>query len=328
MKVKPDDLAIFKPSKIPSVYLIKSKSFGSGKITRRVEIDSALYSVRKKSRVRKAKREKREYASGVVSSNQRKQPFLSDQKVNFKHQGIRILFDFWNTLKHPFTQHQKKRSKTTTKIIALLTPITKKYEQRQIVDAIDVGHRLFSDKRFVYHFAYGAKKIEFHTFLRHSAKQQRYFESWHAVKVARKQHGIALPTSWFNECLKGWQYVEKNYCRETGIEDKHPEVTKQAIKMMEIHRPGRPINDKGINDIIKFVKMLFNYAELNKMDPYWLYDRIESALNSYHTISIEKTHYLTTEIFWSDTLPNELIRFDRRGFENRELICDRGKLVK
>ena len=64
------------------------------------------------------------------------------------------------------------------------------------------------------------------------------------------------------------------------------------------------------------------------MDPLWLFDRIQDALNSFHTIKIEKTYYLTNNIFWSETLPNELMRFDKRGFENRELVVDMEKLLK
>lgn len=325
MKVKPDDLASFKPSQTPSVYLIKSKSYGSGKITRRVEIDSVLHSVRKRGRLRKKKRRDGDYASSIIP---RKQAFLSDNKLDFKTSAIRRQFKYWNSLGHPFVKHIAKKSKATTEIISKLKPISKKYEMRQVIDAFDVGHRLFSDKQFIYHFPFNKRKIELHTFLQTSAEQHRVFNGWDTVKRFRKRFGVSMPDSWFSECLKGWRYVEKKYCLIVGVEDKHPEVTKQAVKMMEIHRPGRPINDKGLEDITKFVNILFNYAELNEMDPYWLFDRIESALNSFHTIKIDKTHYLTTNIFWSDTLPSELIRFDKRGFEYRTLVCDREKLLK
>jgi hypothetical protein len=293
--------------------VIKHPRVGSGKIKRRVRI-----SLENKFLNR----------GRVLRQPNEKQDTIIDSKITFPNTSIKIIFEFWNRQGFPFIFHKKKKTKVTSRIFSLLKPICNKYEQREIINAIECGYRLFNNKSFVFHFAYNKYKIAFPTFLSHSSAEQGSYESWATMKWVKKKLGVALPNSWFKECLKGWEYLEKTYCvKDKAAEDKHPELTEQAIRMMNNHR-CREINDKGKQDLIKFSKMVINWGRLNKIDPYWLADHIETALNDYKTMRIDKAYYLTTEIFWTETLPNELVRYDRLNYEGRNFVYDKKEMLK
>lgn len=291
--------------------VLKHPLVGSGKIKRRVRI-----SLESKFANR----------GRVLRQPDEKQTVVNSQIIF--PTSIKIIFEFWNRQGYPFIFHKKQRSKVVSRIFSLLQPICKKYERREITNAIEVGYRLFNNKSFVFHFAYNKYKIAFPTFLRHSAEEQRSYESWETMKRVKKQNGIALPISWFQECLKGWDYLERNYLfKDTGPKDEHPELTEQAIRMMNHHR-RREINDKGKRDLVKFSRMLVNWGRINDIDPYWLIDHIETALNDYKTMKVDKTYYLTTEIFWTETLPDELVRYNKLHYEDRNFVYDKGEMLK
>ena len=300
---------------------------GSGKVSRRVYLDYRGIKPPKNGKSKSARRRRVAEQQQLLLSQAQKRKEQPKGPFSFGNSQNKLILQRWNTFGHPFVKHLPKKSATTSRIKSLLSKITKKHETARIIGACEVGHKLFDSKNFVFGWFYDKSKIGLDAFLEIPTGKRGAFVQLDAIKRVRKQFGIDIPKSWFNECLKGWQYVEKEYCRETGIKDEYPEMTAQAIEMMERHRL-RPINDKGKQDIVRFVRMMFNYCEVNKMDPLWLFDRINDALNSFHTMKIDKTHYLTTDIFWSDTLPNELIRFDKGGFQDRELISDREKLIK
>lgn len=301
-------------------HVMKHPGLGSGKIKRRVEI-----SLLSKPRRKRPKQQGEERLNRPIAGS--KKSNIADNRLAFKSVAVKQIFQFWNRQGFPFTMHRPIRSKITERCISVLDTHINKYETRQLIDAIEVGYRVFSSNHFIFRFMYRTTKISLPAFFRFSLDEKKMFESWHGIKAVKKIHGIDLPDSWFKECLKGWSYVNKTYCIYNKVKDDNPEATKQAIDMIEKHRQ-RPLNDKGKRDIVKFVKMLFKFGEINSLDPWWLLEHIGTALNTFHTVKIDRTHYLTSDIFWSDTLPNELIRFDKRGFEGRKFISDKEQLLK
>lgn len=300
---------------------------GSGKIWRRFYLDGRSFKPPKSNKSKFARRQKILQQQQELLSRKRKKHETPTVPFKFPDSRYKLIFLRWNRFPHPFVKHKEVNSSTTSRIFSSLKKLLKTNSVEKIVTSLEIGHKLFTDDRFVFYHMFGKTKIGLDAFLSLQLGSRGEIARTKTAQWVRKKFGISVPKSWFEECLKGWHYVEKNYIRELGIKDIYPEITNQAVKMMEKHRL-RPVNDKGKQDLIRFSRMLHNYCELNTMDPLWLFDRIENALNSFHTIKIDRTHYLTSMVFWNDTLPNELVRFDRRGFENRTLICDKEKLLK
>lgn len=325
MKLEPKDLAKLKPCKKSKTFLAKSKSLGSGKITRRVVVEIHLLSIRKK---RKKKRKNREYASTVFKNKSKNtQSVWADFK--FPNATTKLILQRWNRLRFPFTKHLLRKSKVISRVFSLLVPICKKYETKQIIDAIEVGHKLFNDRRFVYYWPYTKSlNMGLHTFLHLSSEQAKHYKNHKSFLSINKKHGIELPSSWFDECLKGWGYLKKTYCL-SQLEDKYPEITEQAIKALQAQW-GRELNDTGREKMIKFSRMLVNFCEMQepKFDPYWLIDRIEDWLTTHHKLKVQKAYYMTTQNFWFVDIPECLRTFDPIGHRDIRMVYDKDKLFK
>lgn len=300
------------------IYWIKHPSFGSGKIHRRVK---AILVSKTFSKLSSGQNEK------IEIGRERKKSKLSESKIIFPNPSIKIIFQFWNTQGFPFVKHQPRKSQTLTRIIHNLKSQCEKFEQRQIANAIENGYALFNHPGFYFKHMYSSRKIGLHHFLAFTKTEKSMFDEWSNVKQVSKRFGVALPDSWFKECLKGWDYLKKNYCNQKEYKDEYPDITKQAISMMQMHL-GRQINNQGKEKLVLFSKMLVNFAKLNGLDHISLLERINDALNSFHTIKISKIYYLTTEVFWADTLPSELIRFNQNKYETMQFISDKESLTK
>lgn len=322
MKLKLEDLAKLKPKQPPNIFLAKGKPFGSGKITRRVEVDCHLLSGRKKY-----KRSKKEYASSISNKSSSQ---LVSKKLKFPNSSVERIFKYWNGMKYPFTRHRLTQSARVQRILTLLVAICKKYETRQIIDAINLAHSMFLNNQFVY-FHIFKNRIGFHKFLQYTKDDLKNLGSIRRVKQVRKQYGIEMPVSWFTECMKGREYIEKTYFFQNNeIKDEYPHITQQAVKALQSHWQ-REVNDLGREKMIKFSRMLVNFCKMQTppiKDPGWLMDRIEEWLTTSHWLKIQKAYYMTTQSFWFNDIPDCMRRYDSLRNSDRQWVFDKDKLFQ
>lgn len=297
--------SLFKLIKYDGDYFwAKSNKFGSGKIHRRISLEIHYLSKRKNNH------KKKRYDYSNLKERIKNPAPITNDSARFPTQKEAIIFGYWNSMKYPFMKHRKNKSVTFTRIISNLNKFTKKYEQQAICNSISACYHLFRSPSFVFRFMYAKKKIGLDKFLGYTKNEMTMFREWNNVKNVRKKYQIDFPDSWFIEGLKGIDYLEKKYCYQYSIPDDHPEITKLTIEMMQKHL-GKTLVESAQEQCIVFSKMLFNFCELNKLKYYYIFDRIEEAINSFRTIKISKVHYLTTQIFWAETLPDELVRYNK-----------------
>ena len=322
MKLKPEDLAKLKPKQSSNIFLAKGKPFGSGKITRRVEVDCHLLSGRKKH-----KRAKKEYASSI---NTKSSSQLVSKKLKFPNSSVERIFKYWNGMKYPFTRHRLTQSARVQRILTLLISTCKKYETRQIIDAINLAHSIFLNNQFVYFYVF-KNRIGLHQFLQYTKDDLKNLGSMKRVKHVRKQYGIEIPVSWFVECTKGRKYIEKTYFFQNNeIKDEYPEITRQAIRALQSHWQ-RELNDLGKEKMVKFSRMLVNFCGMHDppiKDPGWLMDRIEDWLTTSHKLKIQKAYYLTTQSFWFNDIPECMRNWDPITYRQRNWNFDKDALLK
>jgi hypothetical protein len=298
------------------IFWIKHPKFGSGKIHRRIYLHGFLLS--RPNSHRSTREEK------INLLDNPKHP-INESKFVYPNQSVKIIYGYWNRVGFPFIKHRPIKSKTNSRIFSLLVPICKKYEQRKIVEAIDVGYKIFCNTNFAFHRYYNRNKIGLNDFLDQTMQEYKLIDSTPAMKTIAKRHGILFPKSWFAECVHGFDYMTKKYIINYMIDD-NPEITKKLIKIVQEHQ-NRRLNETGLSYMIQFSKMFINFAELNKFDILWLIDRFNDALNKFHTVHISKTRYLISKSFFEEILPHELIRYDKM-LSRHDFITNWKELLK
>jgi len=308
-----------------NVFAVKGKKYGSGKISRRVCVSASTLT----SSQNKPTKKRRSVVHQELLQAQTAQP-ISDERLYFPNPKIKIIFEYWNTLGYPLRTHRQTKTKTTMRIVSGLLTATKHNEQRQIISAIELFHRYCLDPSFAFagYFIRRKERIPLSEFIRYLPTELRTIRNYPKMRQIQRRHDVEYPESWLAECLKGSDYFERHYFVRVGHKDEHPEITELVVPMLERHQ-RKKLNERGLEVAVKFSKQLFNFGKLNNIEWGWLLDRIDEGLNKYHKIYLKRLFHITTDIFWSETLEEYLVSYDKHFMYRRDaLITDRDKLLQ
>jgi len=242
-----------------------------------------------------------------------------DEPVNWESASVKIIFKYWNKKGWPFVKHRSKNSKTVNRIIRLLKPYTKKYETRQITDAIDLGQEMFQNRGFRFYNLYRRRKVEFSTFLKYKTE---------VLESLNKGNRNKLPPSWMDVFLKGRDYVMKNY--HILPKEKNPHITPILVEAWVQYKRGSVnVEDTTFRmKMIKFSNMMCNFAKMNDIEPRYLAGVIHKALNKWKTLKLKRINFVFGRGFWSEDLPEILLKRDYHGYRGKKWQTDWRELNK
>jgi hypothetical protein len=282
-------------------FIVKDKNFGSGKVKRRVFI---------RENQRKKKIKLNDYSEALFLRNRSKEKISAvvhgKKPIDFRNSSVKIIFKTWNNYGYPFTTHREVNSVTAEKSINAILRALIRHETRTIVAAFDLAHQTFTSGQFKYKVIQKSK-ISLVDFF-------HYREIVYAPLF--KRYGKSFPRSWFDEFLKGREYIIRKY--SFSVKEKDNWITQQLKKIWSEYKQGN-VNTEDGNISWKFIKlsnMIFNFCKMNEIRPDYLLDVLDGALNKWHTVRLSRLTYAMTHGFFNETIPMELRRYDSMGFKN------------
>jgi len=270
---------------------LKSPIIGSGKIKRRCIVKPFKYH--------------KSFRSDEFSFLVKKKniiPIISDRsksrKINFKNSATKIIFNYWNSLSHPFIRHRDEWNKTTSFAIDKINQVLKSDGKEKIIYSIQIINSMFKSDWFKYRIIFSKKKISLPDFFRYSNSSFK--------EINRQIKDV--PRSWYKECLKGENYLKSKF--SIKLKNKYPSIVKKFIDIWKVYctinlKSGVRIN----NDIIIISKLLYEFCKVNNFDWMIIIDIIDKMINDWKSYKPKHLGYFRSEIFWNDTLPKEIIRF-------------------
>jgi len=254
---------------------------------------------------------------------QRKTPvskkYQKGSKIDWGTSNVKLMFNYWNSKGWPFVKHRYSNSKTVVRAIKQLTHFSKKYETRELTDAMDRGHQMFSLKTFMFYNVYRNKKISLSDFLKYEPE---------LLEIQNKGRKNKLPQSWMEVFLKPKEYAIKHYRRTP--KEHAPYLTKSLINIWVRYKQHNVnVDDFDFKTkIVRFSNLLFNFSKMNKLQDVWVVERIDEAMNKFRTIKLPRLSYALGRGFWSETLPEELLRYQYHQFKSHNFQTNWGELNK
>lgn len=278
---------------------------GSGKIKRII----GIYNRRNRKGIDPIKLQKRNEKARRVK--------LKD--INFKTRKVKLIFLHWNAKGWPFTKHQLREGIIVSRGINKAYRANKKYSTQAIINAIDLCHETFTSAWFAFKPSLpGIKHINFHDFFKYDDGKLKEIKKHH-----KKLYKAGI-TSWFEECIKGEEYLIKKY--SFFKEDVNPLLTSRLKDIWGKYDDGQPITGpKDTNLIITFCDRAVAFAELNEGvgaigDPLEVVETVDRLINQFKLFKPRHLGYLLNNIFWSRQLPKELVRWGSVSTTDRHKI--------
>ena len=268
---------------------ITTSLIGSGKIRRRCVVKKW----KKESRSDKL-HEQIFKRSNLLSSPLLKKP--TKKPIRFLTSSSKIIFNYWNTLGHPFVHHKPLMSKVTSHGIDSISKATKRHGKEDVVRAMETAKKVFDADWFKWRLYIGSKKISLPDFF--------YYKKDTYKRDRKKMKG--LPQSWYKECRKGIEYMERNY--SVIKKDKLPHITENLVKTWKEYSHTR-LTIKTTEQIKRFSVKLDSFCSSNNFDWGTIVDIINGMLNEWHTYKPKHFGYLLNELFLGEILPREIVRY-------------------
>ncbi len=208
----------------------------------------------------------------------------------FPSQQIKIIFNYWNGFGPPFTTHVARQSKVTSRGFSAIKVALKKYETRQITEAMDLLHVWFKADWFRYKRYYTNSRLSLPDFFKYELN---------TFKQTLNSKGI--PRSWFEEVLRGQKYFKRIYSYYAP--DKNPEVTKILYKAWKDYSHKRPSqNDKNV--LVSCSKQLVEFCGDGELTASALARWLRRWLISTdHSLRPNHINYFTSRKFFETDLP-------------------------
>ena len=281
----------------------KSPLIGSGKVKRQYIVCSPI----KKSKKKKFK------DFTIVTDKVRRKP----GELNFHNTKVKRIFAHWNTKGYPFQVHKSTHSIIVEIALNRAQRASRKHELQAIINSIDLCHEMFISHWTKFNISFnGIMKLGLGNF----------FEFDKIMMMKRNRHlkkeGIS---SWFEECLKGEEYLKKRY--SYYLEDDNPSLTKKLTQIWKTYK-GKKLRPENINTITVCCNKAVEFARLNKqlgISPPVILNTIDNMINNFKEYKPKYIESFNTDKFWGDRLPNELVRFGTvlQTDENKIKLLDR-----
>lgn len=280
---------------------------GSGKISRRI-LQKHLKGI--------------EYSLMELRRIKSKRKSLPPVKIN---RDQRIIISHWNSKGRPFTKHHIDKINPTNTLRRVLNSITRWLDKNNvntvvICDAIDNIYDLFTSDDFKYKNWRGLTPLQLDTFF--------YYDTRHINPLLKKSPKLTKELiidydkkrflSWFKEGRKGSDYLDKKFSR--FIKDVDPGISKIIEDVWTTCQgDGFVLRPRDTNTIRRITKRAVEFGEANALicPPIEVAERIKYMFEKLH-YKPKRLIYLSTDIFWEDEFPKELMRWS--GCKRREIV--------
>lgn len=215
--------------------------------------------------------------------------------INDYSEDVQQLFKFWQSLE--IVVH--KKSKTRNKILQKLNIKVQHYSLREIKDAMQTYKNLLVNP---------CSNLKIRPPYKVGLDEFFGFEPFTRSNIKKYHKNLRDVRSWFAECLKGSEYLEK-YISKT--KDKDPNLTKYIIKDIQRFTKGQKLGLDQVNMCRKASNVIYDlwrnkyknkknigYQARSYVAPFykgWILPWMEDKANcNYKTFGI---HWLLTKIF-------------------------------
>lgn len=263
---------------------------GSGKISR-------YYIVKKPQKNRSFDTDKLQKRMEVKRKVKSKAIHFNDDKAN-------LIFLHWNTKGIPFTSHKLKDTIIASSGINKASKIGKKYSFRTVRDAIDLCHDTFNSSWFKFRTdKIGIGHLTLSDFFKYSKGAQK------GIRNGYKQLAMEGIKSWFQECLKGEDYLKEKYTFR--LKDKNKRLTK-SLKAVWLTYSQDALSPDNKNALTVCTNKAVQFARLNErlgVSAEGVIMIIDNMINKFHIYKPKHIGYLITDHFWNREIPRELVRY-------------------
>jgi len=224
--------------------------------------------------------------------------------IDFKNDKANLIFLHWNTKGTPFTIHKLKNTVVASSRINKAYRMSRRYSFRTIRDAIDLCHDTFNSPWFKFRTdKIGIGHLTLSDFLKYSKGAQK------GIKNGYKQLAKEGITSWFEECLKGENYLRERY--SYYLEDENRALTKKLKKVWLTYSQDK-LSPNDRNALTICSKKTIQFAQLNQrlgVTAEGVIMIIDNMINKFHLYKPKHIGYLLTDHFWNREIPKELVRY-------------------
>jgi len=226
------------------------------------------------------------------------------KKINFINEKTKLIFLHWNSKGTPFTTHKLVETVTVSTGINKAHKASKKYSFRNIRDAIDLCHDTFNAPWFKFRTdKVGIGHLSLANFFKYNDEKIK------EIRAHYKQLADAEVKSWFQECLKGENYLREKY--SFRFKDENKRLTKFLKKIWLTYSQDRlSPNDKNALTICS--KKTVEFARLNErlgVSAEGVIMIIDNMINKFGLYKPKHIGYLLTDHFWNREIPRELVRY-------------------
>ncbi len=173
----------------------------------------------------------------------KKQPTL------FPSTDAEACFHHWNDLGYPLSKHKiDPSSKTFTTSLQNIQKALKKHSVAEIKEAMTNYHKIIVAPNTSINLMTPGHKVSLHEFFKFS----KYTEE----RMIKQTHMLEID-SWFDECMKGYEHLEKEFGKYA--EDNHSKVTEELKRQYKQKIMDRNFSVSDINCFIKAAKLVVEY---------------------------------------------------------------------
>jgi len=266
---------------------------GSGKIKRRVKI------VEHKRESKRKEYDPIDFAKKLSVEKKR-----DLKNVDFHSEKIKIVFLHWNTKGKPFTIHQIRKTKLLLVGLNGAKRALNKYGIRRVVQAIDLCHEMFNADWFKFDKKrYGIKGLSLGNFFKYNIDARR--------EIKRRNNVLynADIISWFQECLKGENYLREKY--SLHFKDENKRLTRSLKKVWLTYSQNK-LSPDDKNALVICSKKAVEFARLNEhlgISAEGVIMTLDNMINKFHIWEPKYISWIINDIFWNKQLPRELVRY-------------------
>jgi len=263
---------------------------GSGKIKRRIDV--------KKIHKRKI------FDSIKLQRRMETKRKIKLKKIDFKNEKTKLIFLHWNTKGRPFTTHKLVGNIIVSTGINKAYDIGKKYSFRDIRETIDLCHKTFNSSWFKFRTEkVGIGRLTLSDFFKYSDGKRK------EIRGKYKQLAKEGITSWFQECLKGEDYLREKY--SIHFKDENKRLTRSFKKVWLTYSQDK-LSPDDKNALIICSQKINKFSQLNKhlgISAEGVMMTIDNMINKFRLYKPKHIGYLLTDHFWNREIPRELVRY-------------------
>lgn len=251
-------------------------------------------------------------------------PPVDDIFVNYRRES-KELFQFWNEFEKPFLHHREAKSDIFVRAMKHLDSVLNRgYSTEEIGQAMILYSKMLNSAEYVVsNIKTPGNLVGLDEFFKFNKRKEDLI-----IKQEYPAYGIS---SWFDECIKGEEYLRQKYMKKKSIPakykeelipDKFPDVTKRlrmAWSECEFSNSNK-LTDKDENNFRKAASMFVEYFKKNKRridfddggsldNVFYMCEALKMALEE-NSVMVITTGWLCTDAMFNERLHKY---FDKRG---------------